>query len=118
MMSAFLFSSRRRHTRSKRDWSSDVCSSDLQIEQMHFRDFVAVARGVALLRLPRRICQNRQITGERGGVARKINDFSRPELGEMLGRLSAQSGPWRIQNHKLRPFFRLLQKLFCVFVMG
>src|SRR5207249_5721674 len=25
----FFFSSRRRHTRSKRDWSSDVCSSDL-----------------------------------------------------------------------------------------
>src|SRR5204862_2794222 len=27
---AFFFSSRRRHTRSLRDWSSDVCSSDLQ----------------------------------------------------------------------------------------
>src|SRR5699024_11763240 len=27
----FFFSSRRRHTRSKRDWSSDVCSSDLYI---------------------------------------------------------------------------------------
>src|SRR5699024_8809126 len=27
----FFFSSRRRHTRSKRDWSSDVCSSDLHI---------------------------------------------------------------------------------------
>src|SRR5699024_1661094 len=27
----FFFSSRRRHTRSKRDWSSDVCSSDLTI---------------------------------------------------------------------------------------
>src|SRR5699024_11482100 len=26
----FFFSSRRRHTRSKRDWSSDVCSSDLR----------------------------------------------------------------------------------------
>src|SRR5437868_8463560 len=26
---SFFFSSRRRHTRSKRDWSSDVCSSDL-----------------------------------------------------------------------------------------
>src|SRR5690606_40250517 len=25
----FLFSSRRRHTRFSRDWSSDVCSSDL-----------------------------------------------------------------------------------------
>src|SRR2546421_7000731 len=27
----FFFSSRRRHTRSDRDWSSDVCSSDLII---------------------------------------------------------------------------------------
>src|SRR5699024_11415017 len=26
---SFFFSSGRRHTRSKRDWSSDVCSSDL-----------------------------------------------------------------------------------------
>src|SRR6266536_2978596 len=28
-MMIFFFSSRRRHTRSTRDWSSDVCSSDL-----------------------------------------------------------------------------------------
>src|SRR5699024_12050418 len=28
-LSHLFFSSRRRHTRSKRDWSSDVCSSDL-----------------------------------------------------------------------------------------
>src|SRR6266496_2719933 len=28
-MLCFFFSSRRRHTRSLRDWSSDVCSSDL-----------------------------------------------------------------------------------------
>src|SRR5207302_7160535 len=27
--SSFFFSSRRRHTRFSRDWSSDVCSSDL-----------------------------------------------------------------------------------------
>src|SRR5687768_18075481 len=27
--SGFFFSSRRRHTRCSRDWSSDVCSSDL-----------------------------------------------------------------------------------------
>src|SRR5699024_12139003 len=30
---SFFFSSRRRHTRSKRDWSSDVCSSDLNISK-------------------------------------------------------------------------------------
>src|SRR2546422_6298378 len=28
----FFFSSRRRHTRCSRDWSSDVCSSDLAAE--------------------------------------------------------------------------------------
>src|SRR5690606_39403631 len=28
-LSCFFFSSRRRHTRFSRDWSSDVCSSDL-----------------------------------------------------------------------------------------
>src|SRR5690606_40454889 len=34
----FLFSSRRRHTRFSRDWSSDVCSSDLttNVTQYHF----------------------------------------------------------------------------------
>src|SRR5699024_11881312 len=31
----FFFSSRRRHTRSKRDWSSDVCSSDLNKSNNH-----------------------------------------------------------------------------------
>src|SRR5438874_4144296 len=30
----FFFSSRRRHTRSLRDWSSDVCSSDLSPPQV------------------------------------------------------------------------------------
>src|SRR3712207_8492576 len=31
MRFSFLFSSRRRHTRYWRDWSSDVCSSDLAL---------------------------------------------------------------------------------------
>src|SRR6266496_369690 len=31
----FFFSSRRRHTRSLRDWSSDVCSSDLRAPAGH-----------------------------------------------------------------------------------
>src|SRR2546429_123439 len=32
-MLVFFFSSRRRHTRCSRDWSSDVCSSDLEIRR-------------------------------------------------------------------------------------
>src|SRR6266511_6182665 len=34
----FFFSSRRRHTRFSRDWSSDVCSSDLAGEDRRDRD--------------------------------------------------------------------------------
>src|SRR5204863_39639 len=34
----FFFSSRRRHTRSLRDWSSDVCSSDLPARRRSLRD--------------------------------------------------------------------------------
>src|SRR5690606_39530769 len=30
----FFFSSRRRHTRFSRDWSSDVCSSDLRVRPL------------------------------------------------------------------------------------
>src|SRR3712207_9240254 len=34
MRCVFFFSSRRRHTRYWRDWSSDVCSSDLSSKEM------------------------------------------------------------------------------------
>src|SRR5258707_8438168 len=37
----FFFSSRRRHTRYWRDWSSDVCSSDLASPQPYYIDRAA-----------------------------------------------------------------------------
>src|SRR2546428_6865056 len=40
----FFFSSRRRHTRSDRDWSSDVCSSDL-----HERRYLVIGSAIAAL---------------------------------------------------------------------
>src|SRR5699024_3625247 len=42
-----FISSRRRHTSSKRDWSSDVCSSDLQTQHIGF--IIIAARIVAIL---------------------------------------------------------------------
>src|SRR5699024_12083291 len=39
---SFFFSSRRRHTRSKRDWSSDVCSSDLIFGTIWIESFLAL----------------------------------------------------------------------------
>src|SRR5690606_19089437 len=43
----FFFSSRRRHTSFSRDWSSDVCSSDLKQRGQHFG--VASVAGVRAL---------------------------------------------------------------------
>src|SRR6266704_6560215 len=41
----FFFSSRRRHTRSKRDWSSDVCSSDLDRDPATAKSFATRQNG-------------------------------------------------------------------------
>src|SRR5207253_5728867 len=38
---SFVFSSRRRHTRWPRDWSSDVCSSDLDKMRLDFNENTA-----------------------------------------------------------------------------
>src|SRR5687768_18610531 len=50
----FFFSSRRRHTRCSRDWSSDVCSSDLNamhvgqtIDSMRLADVIQAFRALA-----------------------------------------------------------------------
>src|SRR5437899_9088046 len=48
-MSVFFFSSRRRHTRCLSDWSSDVCSSDLGIDEI-----AAAERDIARGKIPER----------------------------------------------------------------
>src|SRR5699024_11444972 len=47
-----FFSSRRRHTRSKRDWSSDVCSSDLENGFSRVYKFDINERSLTKLELP------------------------------------------------------------------
>src|SRR2546421_7799136 len=74
----FFFSSRRRHTRSDRDWSSDVCSSDLNaFPQMVQKQRLGIAlHGVAERGVPRAAAlirvrpDDRMIAGHRAaGVA-------------------------------------------------
>src|ERR1041385_4518352 len=52
-----FFSSRRRHTRWSRDWSSDVCSSDLVPKQL--RQIRAVLRIVECGDNPRRLVESK-----------------------------------------------------------
>src|SRR5690606_39298717 len=62
LSASFFFSSRRRHTRFSRDWSSDVCSSDLHAHLVPAR---SVPHRVPL-RHPTSTCG----TSERGRVPR------------------------------------------------
>src|SRR5207249_6504229 len=78
----FFFSSRRRHTRSKRDWSSDVCSSDLNLsrEVSYAKDQMAGGRRnpVEWLEYLRR-ATNWKVCPDPGGLGRgsrlKRNQF-------------------------------------------
>src|SRR2546422_4045200 len=51
MSRCFFFSSRRRHTRCSRDWSSDVCSSDLGFDRNYWSSLLRDLGGELLGRL-------------------------------------------------------------------
>src|SRR5207245_8683776 len=61
----FFFSSRRRHTRCYRDWSSDVCSSDLCLHVD--REGSARASGAAAKELQERLLVNARETHTESG---------------------------------------------------
>src|SRR5471030_1271750 len=79
----FFFSSRRRHTRCLSDWSSDVCSSDLNLPEVADRSALAgvlTRYGITALNElchPAVIAINRLAVAEAGGAS---------ELGHILDR--------------------------------
>src|SRR5690606_39534450 len=62
----FFFSSRRRHTRFSRDWSSDVCSSDLLDE---FLEWFSHETGRKVAFATPQLAQAAQNTTLRGSIA-------------------------------------------------
>src|SRR5215203_6984888 len=72
----FFFSSRRRHTRYWRDWSSDVCSSDLEAVRTPSQVVDTVQNGVADVR---------KTLGKVAGVA--------GEVVSTVARVSARPAP-------------------------
>src|SRR5438093_8956882 len=79
----FFFSSRRRHTRLVSDWSSDVCSSDLDLGRV-----VRVSRMVSEI-AKRPVSANKPIVGthlfevESGIVVHVITQMRDSQLGEI-----------------------------------
>src|SRR3712207_8391234 len=81
----FFFSSRRRHTRYWRDWSSDVCSSDL-IAQVVGRTARKSRHGIELQ------AKYRLVIDERGLDNLLILLVPCPHLGTSQGRLTRLRG--------------------------
>src|SRR5690606_41035650 len=77
----FFFSSRRRHTRFSRDWSSDVCSSDLGDEGPALIEASAAVPSEAeferLSRQPARIRALSPLSAPRGRVLEALSSYSR-----------------------------------------
>src|SRR3712207_1238568 len=84
---SFCFSSRRRHTRYWRDWSSDVCSSDLAAEH----PVLAVPPGGRPDALE--VAAGRRLGHRDGGDQRTAAEAGQPALLLLLGPQVAQVGP-------------------------
>src|SRR2546428_14023899 len=76
----FFFSSRRRHTRSDRDWSSDVCSSDLFKDNAggieFYEDSVVTLKGETH-NFPSSIAPFGGVATKHGGVIRDTLGFGK-----------------------------------------
>src|SRR3989449_4146488 len=87
----FFFSSRRRHTRCSRDWSSDVCSSDLgQIDPLGrgyvvSAELVGASDGAALVA----VRENAQDDGAIIGAVDRLSHRLRERIGESLKSIRA-----------------------------
>src|SRR5690606_39742341 len=80
----FLFASRRRHTSFSRDWSSDVCSSDLivasRLIETYYRPTLVLTKGN---------------DGEITGSARSVKDFDIYEVIDSCSDLLTKYGGHR-----------------------
>src|SRR5687768_17681732 len=86
----FFFSSRRRHTRCSRDWSSDVCSSDLTLPLMtNPADTVRRPRvGMISLGCPKNLVDSEVMLGE---LARRGYDVvNNLDSADKIGRASCR----------------------------
>src|SRR2546422_2519203 len=92
----FFFSSRRRHTRCSRDWSSDVCSSDLMNSRRRSGIGHLRSRSRVLLSKPR----------ESGWGLRATTGRSLAETHD----------PWRARDYAVKPLRKVLTlwpRFFC-----
>src|SRR5688500_19333600 len=87
-LSAFFFSSRRRHTRLQGDWSSDVCSSDL-VQRLG----AICCKGTTLR--PRIGNPTPRVTETPGGMLNSIG-LQNPGVDAVIDKYAATWSGWRV----------------------
>src|ERR1039458_768343 len=89
----FFFSSRRRHTRCLSDWSSDVCSSDLDlsIDEASFRKHLRDVAGVEGLSAVTINAHSTEVASCSFDEQRRVLDITEDEIGN---RLPIVNGIW------------------------
>src|SRR5438046_9904900 len=95
-MVLFFFSSRRRHTRLVSDWSSDVCSSDLEGAHVDTYTLIKLAPWPAR----RWKCRYRLLMGEKMHDAQSAAE--RSEERRVGKECRARGGAWRGERRALR----------------
>src|SRR5207249_9669702 len=101
----FFFSSRRRHTRSKRDWSSDVCSSDLSALKNFIDDQSQPV--LAAKRIQRTAFRIRDIGS--GGIIGMHHDYSARTFVDSSLKGVQINLPAVIVDQRIRPQLHVLQ---------
>src|SRR5699024_11572777 len=92
----FFFSSRRRHTRSKRDWSSDVCSSDLAVETVR-----AKGNGGSNRTAVKKVLLRAESRLPRGGFflfCRRADHRGYKNRADKIGRASCRERGWIVDG--------------------
>src|SRR5207245_4352546 len=91
----FFFSSRRRHTRCYRDWSSDVCSSDLKFGHRPARDQSEVYARVASRFANTGVCVEVNTAGLRKPCRERSEE-------RRVGKEGRSGGEWECKEAKMR----------------
>src|SRR5690606_41014861 len=76
----FFFSSRRRHTRFSRDWSSDVCSSDLCVDMA--QQFAAVDAAKLWIGIGKMLTDVAQRARPQQGIAERMQQHIAIGMGD------------------------------------
>src|SRR2546429_1393389 len=84
----FFFSSRRRHTRCSRDWSSDVCSSDLRTLMPLYEHVFLARQDASTQQVEELTTQMTGIVEQAGGKVTKTENWGVRSL--KIGRASCR----------------------------